>query len=1045
MSHGISMRVWNSPLLAALLAGAFIFPCSSSAQTGAIEGTVADPSGAVLTGVRVQVTDSRTGAARSLTTDDTGYYSALALLPGLYEIHLSRDGFQPQLRKGLRLSAGRTLRLDFVLELGGQREAIVVEADAPMVSVSLSDWGGRIREEALNALPLNGRNLFELSVLEPGVAVASSADTGLNDGFGLKMAVKGGRPAQNSFQIDGVFTNDATGIAPSSATGQQLGIESVQELHLVTDPYSAEYGRTAGAAMTAVSKSGTNDLHGSLFNYFRNSALDAKNFFDLRDEKIPPLRRNQFGGLLSGPLRRDRAFFLFNYEGVRETRGRTVRPIVPSAEAREGLLPASGGGLRQVEIRPEVRPYLALYPLPNGQLFGDGTGEFVTELQNDIEDNFLVTRLDLLPAPGSRLFGRYTFDRASSLEPDPLRIFEFLHSSNYHFAQLELQQTHSPSTISNFRVGFSRTLHAETSEADESLSRELAFLPGRALGSIRVTGLESIGGSQVLGRPRRFAKNSYQFGWQMSHIAGRHTLKMGASADRVQFNQLSPRSAVGEYRFGSIANFFAAQPMRAEVMTLDSDAARGWRLNQFFGYIQDEFRVNSRLSMSLGVRYETSSVPSEVNGKVATLPDYLNDTGVTVGGALYRNPARWNFAPRGSLAWDPFGSGRTVIRAGGGIFHELLGSRLLSIAGVRMPPFYKRLRPRAAPFPNLEPLALDPNAPVSLDTVDYDMLQPYVARWQLAVERQFGANLALRTAYSGARGVHLLGSIANVNPRVPEVMPDGRLRFPASGPRLNPALGDITMRRPHFNSFYHGGSIELQRRWSRNFSFQANYTFSKSIDDTSADVLGDYLQNDRVPTPLNYRENRGRSDFDLTHVAAVTLSYQLPEVRGAALKPLLGGWQVHSIFQARSGPPFVPDVGFDRARIGEGASDVGQRPDLIAAPGTNLIFGRPERWFDPLAFALPEPGYYGNLGRGTLNGPGLTTLDFALHKSLWKTERQSVKLRAEAFNVTNRANFQIPEDRELFNTNGQRVASAGRITRTVAPSRQVQLALRWEF
>ncbi|MBK9168993.1 MAG: TonB-dependent receptor [Bryobacterales bacterium] len=714
------MRKRASRLVAALLA----LTGALNAQSGGIEGTVTDGSGAVIAGVAVRVIESHTGAARLLATDGQGYYSAPALPPGAYEIALAHDGFRQQVRRGLRLPAGRTLRLDFTMEVGGQREEVIVEADAPLVSLSVADWGGRVREQDLKALPLNGRNLFELSVLEPGVAAASSADTGLNDGFGLKMAVKGGRPAQNSFQIDGVYINDSTGIAPSSATGQQLGVESVQELHLVTDPYSAEYGRTAGAAITAVSKAGANQVHGSLYEYFRNSALDAKNFFDQPEEKIPPLRRNQFGGLISGPVRRDRAFFLFNYEGVREDLGRTARPIVPAAETRQGLLPLPGGGVRQVAIRPEVRPYLDLYPLPNGRLFADGTGEYVNEVRRETKDNFLATRFDWIPDPGARLFGRYTFDRARSHEPDPLRIFEFVHDSSYHFGQVELQKSSSPRTVSHFRVGVSRSLNRETSETDEQVSRDLAFLPGRALGSIRVAGLSDLGGSEVVARPRRFAKNSYQLGWQTHHVNGRHTFRLGASVDRVQFNQLSPRSAVGEFRFGSIADFFDARTQRAEVMSLDSDAARGWRLSQFFGYVQDEFRVSPRLSVSVGVRYEASTVPSEVNGKVATLRDPLRDTGVTVGGPLYRNPSKLNFAPRGSLAWDPLGSGRTVVRAGAGVFHELLGTRPLAVAGVRMPPFYQRLRPRTAPFPNLEAVALDPNAPVAIDTIDYTCCSP---------------------------------------------------------------------------------------------------------------------------------------------------------------------------------------------------------------------------------------------------------------------------------------------------------------------------------
>ena len=1018
-----------------------LFACRLAAQSGAtVEGTVSDPQQRPIPGVAVQLEQLETGAVRTAQTAADGRFVAVALTPGPYRVTVRHSGFQALERRGVHLVSGRVARLDLELRIGVPSESITITAELPLVSPNAADWGGLVPERNLRELPLNGRDLFELSALEPGATLPASARNGLAQGLGGQISVKGSRPNQNSFQIDGVAVNDATGAAPASAAGNLLGLEAVREVHLVTDPFSAEYGRTAGGVFTAVSRSGGNRLHGSLYEYFRNNALDARNFFDAPSAAIPPLRRNHFGGLLSGPVAENKAFFLVNYEGLRQRLSRTVRPVTPTAEARLGRLPD-----RDIDVAESVKPYLDLYPLPNGRDFGDGTAEFVNQASGSTNEDFAAGKLDFVLSDAMQLSARYTFDDAENRAPDPLRLWTFGLDSRDHFLHGELRRVHSPNTLSTLRAAFSRVDNFENSTT--VVPPELSFVRGLPMGTMTVNGLSDFGGFQARARPRRFILNSYQFSGEIVHTAGRGTWRAGGGFDRVQFDQRSDLSAVGAYTFDSPALLLQAAPRVAEVMQPGSDTVRDWRYSRFHGYIQNELRIHERLSLSLGLRYEAASTPTEADGKIAVLRDFINDAETTVGGPIWNNPSKDNFAPRASLAWDPLGDGKTVVRAGGGIFFDLLGSRELTIAGVRTPPFFNRIlvfgRPR---FPDILDAAAGRNPSSSMDGLDFDLNQPYVARWQLNLERQLGRETLLRLGYSGARGIHLLGQLINANTPVPERLDDGRFFFPAGNPRVNPAFSRIGLRRSQFNSFYQGLTLSLQTGFGDRLDVRGKYTWSRSIDEASNHTFNDFVASDQVPTVWDYRANRGLSDFDQAHVFAASFSYTVSKWSGTRLPALLGGWELHAIAQSLSGTPFAPRVGFDRARLRPAFGDVGQRPDLVSGRSADdIVLGDPARYFDSRAFALPAAGFLGNLGRGTLRSPGVFFIDLAVHKTLWANERHAVKLRCEMFNATNHPNFQVPSGRALFTGSGGRIGSAGRITQTATTPRQIQLALRWRF
>ncbi|MGD0199398.1 MAG: TonB-dependent receptor [Bryobacteraceae bacterium] len=1028
-------------LLAVLLVAGGV----TAQTTGQIEGIVRDPAGMPAPGTALLISETRTGAQRRLQTDERGSYLAPGLAPGRYEIEASHTGFRKEIRRGVELVAGRAVRVDFLLELGEMRDSVVVPGEAPLISTAPSDWGGFIEQKKLESLPLNGRDLFDLSSQQPGATVTTNASKTFTEGGGIHVSVNGARPVQNSFRMDGIYINDATGSAPSSAVGKLLGLESIQELQLVSSPFDAEFGRGGGAPFIAVSKSGSNEWHGSAYEFLRNSALDAKNFFDPAGERIPPLRKNQFGGLLSGPLRRNSLFFMANYEGIRLTSGQTLAAVTPTAEARQGNLPG-----RTVSVAPQVVPYLNLYPLPNGRDYGDGTGQFVSEGITSSREDYVTGKLDAVFSSRLRSAVRYTFDDAVTSSPDPLHVFLGLNDSHYHFLHTETQFIQSPSSIHAFRAGFSRVWNRQDDSQSASIPASMSFIPGQPMGYIAMTsGLTALGiltANSIALMPQRFVPNDFQFNYAVVHIHGAHALRFGGAFDRVRFNEQSERDAKGVYTFSSLVDFLQARPASADAMMPGSDTIRGWRQSIFSVFVQEEFRASSRLSLTLGLRYEPYSTPTEANGKIATLRDFLHDPAFTVGGPLFPNPSRTNFAPRASMAILPFGSGKTVIRAGAGIFYDLLSIQELFIGGVRVPPFFNIISANKPAFPNLFQ-ALQSAPPTSLlDMLDYNLQQPYVAQYQFMVQQELARNTVLKFGYVGSRAVHLPGTLTDVNPYRPETLSDGSLFFPADDTRLNPAFGRMKMRRTQFDASYHSFQAGFERKLRGGFGFQFKYVWGKSLDDSSNGVNRDFVNSDGVPTMFNYGLNRGRSDFDLRHTFGGNFSWVLPQVRGAVAGRVLGGWEIYGLVQAQTGPPFNPTIGFDRARLtGGGTSDPGERPMYVAAPGANLIRGDPLQWFDPNAFALPPAGMYGNLGRNTLQGPGLVTSDLALHKVLWSTERQSVRLRVEAFNVVNHPNFQIPSALTLFTSALSRVGSAGQITSTTTTSRQIQLALRWMF
>lgn len=475
-------------------------------------------------------------------------------------------------------------------------------------------------------------------------------------------------------------------------------------------------------------------------------------------------------------------------------------------------------------------------------------------------------------------------------------------------------------------------------------------------------------------------------------------------------------------------------------MLPDSSARRYWRQNLIGLYVQDDFTAASRLTLNLGLRYEFITTPTEKNGTISSFRD-LTGTEFTVGGPMFKNPSLKNFAPRAGFAWNPFGDGKTSIRGGGGLFFEPVLANFYRSHGQLNPPFFQAASQRNPTFPH--PFERTLAVAQRIDLLQFDLKNPYMMQFSLTAQRELLPQTMVTVGYVGSRGRHQFRNI-EANQATPTVLSDGRYFFPPNSQRQNPAFGSIRLRVTDGNSSYNGLIAGLTRRFADGLQLQASYTFGKSVDEGSISAGSQDFGNGFQPRyGFDRGDNRGPSDFDIRHNFVLNSSWELPFAKTAtgAAAALASGWQLGGVVTLRSGVPFTPVLGFDRAGALPRSGGAGQRPDLV--PGAPVILGDPKEYFNPLAFALPEAGFFGNLGRNTLTGPGYATVDASLFKNIEIGDGSKLQVRFEAYNLLNRTNFGLPAA-TVFNASG-RVDDAGEITTTVGTSRQMQVGVRFEF
>lgn len=1082
---------------------AAVFLCVNAvnlhAQTtaGTILGTVQDQQGASVANAAVTAKSAETGVTRTATTDSSGNYRLASLPAGTYEVSATAQGFKTEVRTGVGVTVGGESTLQFSLTVGAVTEKVEVTGEISQVDVSSSTLAGFVNATTIRELPLNGRDWLQLALLQPG----TSFNTGQNQldarhgqrGNGTAMSISGGRVTDNAFRIDGILVNDYANAGPGSTLRVNMGVDAIREFSVLTNSFSAEYGMSSSGVVNAITKSGTNEYHGGAYYFHRNSALDARNFFDKTDpakgqERLPAFRRHQLGGYLGGAVKKDKTFFFGNYESLREVKGLTVAIDTLSPNARQGIL-TSG----TVQLHPYIRRILNVYPLPNGDIRGD-TGKFNYGAPRAGHEHYYVAKMDHYFSSSTTLSGMYNYDLTDVTVPDDFNIKNAASPSRRHNLALNLQHIFSPAVINNTRLGFSRTLATSAMDCcariPELTDLSLGFLPGKTMGSLLCTCLPAafsgIGAGLGNSGPNTAGFTTPQFYNDLSWNRGRHNIRMGFGFQRIQHNLYNGGGPNGAFEFLSISDILRGLPSRYTSDFPGADPTTGMRMSIFQGYIHDDFKVLPNLTINMGVRYETGSAVTDVYGRVANLRniyDRAPAVGATtyaapaLGDPYYNNPSRKNFAPRVGFAWDPFKDGKTSIRGGAGIFDIVTLTHNFQGRLTRSFPYFfgGQVTDRVAlanVFPN-NILSAMGRASIGVAHVEFDPGRTYKGQWNFSIQRQLTSATALTLGYVGSNGVRLVRPVEDID-QVPGHLARfdtaaNSYRFPINSLtapvtnfyRLNPTWGSIRSTEWNGHSIYHALQVNFTQRPTKGLSYQIAYTWQKSIDAGSNTFSegGESANSSGAGWAFDDKIQRGVSDFNLGHNLVFNYQYDVPmfaQVKSNKIgNAILGGWAIGGIYTRQSGGPYSVKINGDRAHSGNsqtGGINSAQRPMYVAGPGCspNFATGDLNVTLNLSCIKFPERGQLGNLGRNTLRQRVFNNLDFSMFKNMkFFGEKLAAQLRVEMFNVLNNVNIQ-PQLQTVYDGNGNLTTQAATNTGffgtfTTNTSRQIQVGMRLIF
>src|ERR1700730_14825815 len=858
------------------------FPLRAQVAGGTLSGTVTDSSGAAVPNAQVEIKNSATGITRSITTNTDGFYTAANLLPGEYEIAVSATGFNTGIKKGITINVGSQPVFNLILQVGTVANRIEVTTEAPTVQLTSSDISATVNATTVRELPLNGRSLTDLAALSPGVDAihtqtdfSAGSDRG-NRGFGQQLTISGARPQQNNYRLDGASLNDYANGAPGSVLGGNLGVDAIQEFSVLTSNYSAEYGKTSGGVVNAITRSGTNAFHGSAYEFLRNSKLDAANFFE--SGQRTPFKRNQFGGDIGGPIFKDRTFFFVDYEGIRLSKGVPNVDKVPSTEARNGIL-TSGN----VTVDPEVKKYLALYPVPKS--CGQDTCQFIFSGQQVINENFVTGRVDHKFSDKDSIFGTYFYDRTPYSAPDGFGNVELGHLTSRQFAAVEETHAFTPTFVNSARFGFNRSYVNDNQSlaalnpaaADSSLG---AFA-GRDAAFVNESRTSMPGG--IGGLPTYYYRwNSFQAYDDAFFTHGTHSIKFGVAVERMQSQVIADTDPNGVWTFKDLPSFLQNMPSKFQGGIHSQVAPRNMRETLVGAYVQDDWRLRPSLTLNLGLRYEMTTVPTETNGRFVNLRNIGDPqpvcgvavTGCSGTGPLFSNPTLRNFEPRIGFAWDPFSNGKMAVRGGAGLFDVLPLPYQFTLMKTQAAPFFAYTTvtsftppPGVKPFPSAGLPSPLPGSSLRGSFIDSNPKRDYVAQWNLNVQYQLTPNLAAMFAYGGSRGVHQPYRVDDADWVLPTPTPFGYI-WPGGGAsqsaRINPAYGSMHGMFYQGRSYYNAFEAQVSKRMSRGFQLQGVFTWAKSMDTSSATVAGDAFQNSISSLDwFDVKLTRGLSDFNV--------------------------------------------------------------------------------------------------------------------------------------------------------------------------------------
>jgi hypothetical protein len=1084
LTRGIrySLVVCARTAVGLVLVGNFGVGFAHAQGEAAITGTVTDARGGVIPGAAVKVRNEETGAVRDLVTDAAGRYDAPLLPIGTYKVTADKSGFGPQSRGGIALVVGQHATVDMALSVGVLRQTVTVTDVPSTVSVSTEDTSGLVGQEEVKDLPLNGRSYDQLLVLNPGIVNYTSQKSGgvgtSNSVIGNMFAVSGRRPQENLYLLNGVEYTGASeiNVTPGGTSGLLLGVDAVREFAVVADTYGAEYGKRPGAQVDIVTASGTNQLHGNIYEFLRNSALDARNYFD--QSHIPQFQRNEFGGSLGGPLRKNKTFLFGNYEGFRENFSLSDVTFVPDAEARQGYLPCSGLSkipnpctattpLTNVGLGTGVAPLFDLWPAPVTEVLATnglptGIAEAFSNPLQRIREDFGTTRFDQFLSGNDSFAAVYTVDDSIADTPTVNPLTLDLVTLREQVASLSETHVFSTSLVNKATLGFSRGGFYFT--ANSTVTSVPSFLPGKPIGAVTIGGSTAPNSASQIspagtnaGDNLSAARNIFTLEDTLKWTRGIHQVSFGGWFEPLQSNDSLAQAQYGQASFSTLQSLlqgtistFTAAPVTTPM---------NWRSLEGAAYIEDILRLKPQLELRLGFRAEFTNGWNEAEGRGS---NYLFDqqgvisTEPTIAKSVFTvNNARFLPAPRIGIAWAPF-SRKTVIRAGFGTYYSLLDS--LSYRLDQNSPYNPVFAIKSQSLENdlaamadyVPGGALPIGALISPSGVQPDMKTPTVESYTLRVEQEIAQDTSLSVGYVGSHGYHELLSI-DANTPVPTICPTlcpagypSGIYYNPTSTLANPALANSTTWFSYGTSLYNGLEVDARHRLQSGLQFRGVYTYSKSLDD--GDNLNTSIATNSpafTANPHDPKADWGRASFDVGHTAVINATYDLPFAKQAdnnLVRNLFGDWQLSGIETIQSGLPFTPQLGYNPSNDGDSRNPV--RPSWNTDFAGSLIEGGPHQYFDPNAFAPPPAGTYGNVGRNILGGPGLIETDLSLAKMMSFTERFHAQFKAEFFNLFNHTNFNTPNAVVFTSATAGPSATAGLITSTATTSRQIQFGLK---
>jgi len=959
-----------------------------------LTGSVTDPSGAVIPNAKVSIKNTATGIITNATTNSAGLYTVPNLIPGPYQVTVSAQGFQTEVRSGITLTVGAQQALNISLRVGQTTQTISVSGQAPTVELASSTLAAQVNSATVRQLPLNGRDWASLATLQPGVAQVRTQESitqvgGAARGIGMQMTIDGNRPTQNSYRLDGIIINDYSNAGPGSVLGQNLGVDAIQEFSVLTNNYSAEYGFTSGGVVNAITRSGTNQFHGSAYEFLRNSNLDAANSFDNAGNITkPPFRRNQFGASAGGPIKKDKIFIFGDYEGLRQSLGVTNTSLTPSANARLGNIHDAAGNPITVPVDPNIAKFFTFYPLPNIGLIGNGdTGNYAFAGQEVVPENYWTTRGDVRISDKDSMYASWYWDNSTLSQPDLLN--QVLDGFTSLRTGGGVEETHifSPATVNTVRVGWNRTVMdsgqtlkaINPAAADPSLGMITGFFAPR----IHVPGLQQFTGGLRGQSVQNYISQMFQVYDDAFHTVGNHSLKFGFEFLKIQDNVYAPFIEDGTVNFSSLANFLqnishtVSGPPSVAAITPHND-----RDSVFGGYLQDDWKARPNLTLNLGLRYEMATIPAEVQGKIANLPTIFTNPGscvATSGGsttaqscpALNKfyygsNPTAKNFEPRVGFAWDPFHDGKTAIRGGFGVFDALPLPYELVLNNAQTSPFHvsgTAFNPPQGSFPfGIEPLITNP--PDSAQTWNFNDVNPkrnYVFQWNFNIQRQLTPSTAVTLAYAGSHGVHQPFQVDTVTQVMPALTPAGYL-YPnpiGSGTTNNPNASMVQTTMWMSYSIYNSLQAEVVKRMSHGVQLQGSFTWSKAIDTSSGSFAGDNYAESYSNLPwFNLNLDRGLADYNVGRNLVINALWDIPTPKslGGPAGWLAKGWEMGGILSLSDGVPFTPTLGQEGDPQGTLSGEPWQVPDVVASPACTPLInpGNPNAYVKANCFTIPS-------------------------------------------------------------------------------------------